>query len=143
MSMRSSPVPYSIQILNQLKIQNRFISSEREISLSTLFSTVVVACSFPLRYLVRVTEAMYETNGLNEIFLYNVSLRRVRWGGNWWEFVSPSGNVRPTSEGVGGLSQCGFAIVGHGRILLYLIFDDSVCSRGVAFNHSSRAVEGL
>lgn len=33
--------------------------------------------------------------------------------------------------------------MGHGRILLYLIFDDSVCSRGVAFNHSSRAVEGL
>lgn len=114
-SMRSSTMPFSIQILNQLK--NSKPSIFRKISLSVLFWTLVVACSFPLRYLVRVTEAMYETYRLNDIFLYNVSLERVRWGRNRWEFVSPSGNVRPTSEGVGGLSQWGFAIVGHGRVL--------------------------
>lgn len=116
--MRSSTMPFYIQILNQLRNSKPVsIFRKRDFIVSSLLDTCSRVFISTQRYLVRVTEAMYETYQLNDIFLYNVSLERVRWGGNRWEFVSPSGNVRPTSEGVGGLSQWGFAIVGHGRVL--------------------------
>ncbi len=62
--------------------------------------------------------------------------QRVGFCITFWECATYVRGCRRFVSGEGG-------VVGHGRIRIYVTYDDVMCSRSVAFNHTIGAVAGL